>query len=195
MRSGRRPRLDSVSSFTALRASRLGVRDCARRVPRCSGASTAAALRRRSPIRWNRDRAWRSRAEIGADLVHVVEREQRVRGFRPAHGLDDGAGHRAHLGGRCPRTRPRRTPPSDTRTNSRPVARAIDLPPTPRRTDEAEYLSGQLVGALLNGRYSTIHSLTFSGPSRPSPTISWASSRSFLTAVFLFHGIHSSQSI
>ena len=81
-------------------------------------------------------RRGRIAAEILAELVDLVEQEQRVGRPRFLDVGDDLARQRADIGRRWPRiSASSRTPPSDWRTNSRPVARAIERPsevlPTP----------------------------------------------------------------
>src|SRR5215472_8510794 len=68
---------------------------------------------------------------------------------------------------RCPRiSASSRTPPSDTRTKSRPVARAIDLPsevlPTPGGPTRHRIGPVSLLARCWTARYSTIRSLTLS---------------------------------
>ena len=74
--------------------------------------------------------------EIHAHLVDLIQQDERVGRLGLAHRLDDLAGHRADIGPAVTADLDSsRTPPSDMRTNSRPVALAIDLPsevlPTP----------------------------------------------------------------
>ena len=94
-------------------------------------------------------------AEIGAHLVDLVEQEQRIRGLRLAHRLDDLAGHRADIG-----------PPmaADLRLVAHAAERDAHELAAGRfrdrlaergladagRADQAQDRPGQLVGALLH---------------------------------------------
>jgi hypothetical protein len=123
----------------------------------CSGSRTSRRRRRRIA------------AEVHAHLVDLVEQDERVRCLGLAHRLDDLAGHRADIG--PPVTADLglvATPPSDMRTNSRPVARAIDLPsevlPTPGGPTRQRIGPVSLFARCCTARYSTIRLLDLVKP-------------------------------
>ena len=95
-------------------------------------------------------------AEIGAHLVDLVQQEQRVRGLRLAHRLDDLAGHRADVGAAVsadfrfiPHAAQRHAHElTSGRLRDRLAKRGLA---DARRADEAQDRSGQLVGAGLHG--------------------------------------------
>ena len=102
-----------------------------------------------------KQRRRRIAAEIGAHLVDLVQQEQRVRGLRLAHRLDDLAGHRADIGAAVT---------ADFRLIAHAAERhAHELTPgrlrdrlaerglaDAGRADQAQDRSGQLVGARLH---------------------------------------------
>jgi len=81
-------------------------------------------------------------AEVHRHFVDFVEHEDRVLGAGFLHHLDDLAGHGSDVGAAMAAiSASSRTPPSDMRTNLRPVALAIDIPSEVclrGRPDEAE---------------------------------------------------------
>jgi hypothetical protein len=113
------------------------------------------------------ERGRRIAAEVGPDLVDLVEHDDRVLRPRPLDPLDDAAGERADVGPAMPRTSASsRMPPKEIRPNLRPIARAIDLPsevlPTPG--GPARQRIGPLRSFLRarTERNSRMRSLTFS---------------------------------
>ena len=102
-----------------------------------------------------KQRRRRIAAEIGAHLVDLVEQEQRVRGLRLAHRLDDLAGHRADIGppmaadlGLVAHAAERHAHElAPGRLRDRLAERGLA---DAGRADQAQDRSGQLVGALLH---------------------------------------------
>ena len=98
-----------------------------------------------------------------------------------------------------------RTPPSDMRTNSRPVARAIDSPievlPVPGGPISVRIAPERLSSAIsrstrsfLTARYSTMRSLTSSSPAWSASSTSRACTGSSTSSERSFHGTVISQS-
>ena len=95
-------------------------------------------------------------AEIGAHLVDLVQQEQRIRGLRLAHRLDDLAGHRADIGAPVAADLGLVAHAAERHAHELAAGRLRDRLAErgladAGRPDQAQDRPGQLVGALLHG--------------------------------------------
>ncbi len=95
-------------------------------------------------------------AEVRAHLVDLVEQEERIRGLRLAHRLDDLAGHRADIGAAVAADLGLVAHAAERHAHELAAGRLGDRLAErgladARRADEAQDRAGQLVGALLHG--------------------------------------------